>query len=99
MRMFSEKVIREYGEQETRTKLVWPHLKVFWLRKYESTGQKVKKKKRHSEEELGSGQGWTVSPTRAAPDRTWGKGVVLKTFAVPPALPPPPSPPIKYGTD
>ena len=60
MRMFAEKSKQQLENMTNsrpwsrKLKMVWPRLKVFWLRKDDFTGQSErKKKKREAEEELG----------------------------------------------
>ena len=75
--------------QETKAKMVWPCLKVFWFSKDNPTGHSErKKKKRQTEEEVGrqyhrvEGMDF-ASSTRAAENRSRWKGIVANSSVVP----------------
>ena len=58
--------IGKYDGQETETKVVLSHLKVFWLSKDDSAGNSARKKKKNADRRGGgqtiisSGQGWAL---------------------------------------
>ena len=67
-----EKMTNPDRGQETETEVVWPHLKVFWLNKYNSTGKRNKcTQKRRWQDNIKEKTGLDfASLTRAADDRT-----------------------------
>ena len=48
-----ENMITPDPGQEAETKVVWPHLKVFWFSEDNPTGDSERKKKRQTKEEVG----------------------------------------------
>ena len=65
--------------------MVWPCFNVFLLSKDNPTGHiERKKKKRQTEEEVGSQYQWTLSSsTKAAENRQRWRGVVVNSSVVP----------------
>ena len=81
--------IVEYDELETKTKLVWPCLKVFWFSKDILQGAVKGKRRRGRQTKRWKDNiiGWTgmdfVSTTRTAENRTRWKRIVAKSSVVP----------------
>ena len=87
--MFAERSKQPLAKEGTKAEAVWPHLKVFWLSKDNSTGhsERRKKKGRQKKRWEDSSKEWTgmdfASSARAAEDKTSWKGIVLKSSVVP----------------
>ena len=69
--------------------VVWPHHKIFWFSKSDSTGHSERKKKRLTEEEVGieyyrvDREGHFATSAMGAENWTVWKGIVAKSFVVP----------------